>query len=85
MVISRKGCVLERLVEKKFSGSHAPAWEPIRDAGASGLHSHAGAWEREKGLDSKTSKSEGLDSKTSKSKGLDSKALRYGSDAPLLE
>jgi hypothetical protein len=36
-----------------FSGSHAPAWEPIRvakasrDAGASGLHSHAGAWERE--------------------------------------
>ena len=40
-----------------FSGSHAPAWEPIldapasrmtiRDAGASSLHSHASAWERE--------------------------------------
>jgi len=40
------------------SGSHAPAWEPSLDApasscvnldaGASSLHSHASAWEREK-------------------------------------
>ncbi|MDM8562537.1 hypothetical protein QUF54_04205, partial [Candidatus Marithioploca araucensis] len=39
-----------------FSGSHAPAWEPIldapascglRDAGASPMRSHASAWERE--------------------------------------
>jgi hypothetical protein len=44
-----------------FSRSHAPAWECIGDtpasrnpkrldAGASFIHSHAGAWEREKSL-----------------------------------
>jgi PIN domain nuclease of toxin-antitoxin system len=43
-----------------LAGSHAPAWEPSldapascvnhHDAGASSLHSHASAWEREKHL-----------------------------------
>jgi hypothetical protein len=28
-----------------LSGSHAPAWKPILTY-ASGMHSHAGAWER---------------------------------------
>jgi len=75
-----------RLMQKQprnngFSGSHAPAWElsldaPAscvnhHDAGASSLHSHASAWEREKREN--TSKSKGLDSK---SKGLDSNGCR---------
>ncbi len=40
----------------KTAGSHASAWEPVlktpafRDAGASALHSHAGASERENPL-----------------------------------
>ena len=31
--------------KKEMPGSHAPAWEPRTHYG---MHSHAGAWEREK-------------------------------------